>query len=122
MARILIIEDEEAFRSMLRQVLMESGHTVREAKDGSEGIALYRQHPADLIITDINMPVKDGMHVINELQRDFPGVKIIAITGSGNAEQWDFYLDVSRILGAKRTFLKPIHMPELLAAIDELLA
>jgi len=121
MARILIIEDEEIFRTMLRQILEERGHTVAEADDGITGIALYRRHPADLIITDIIMPNKDGMAVISELKRDFPDVKIIAITGGGQKGQAEFFFDASLILGAKRTFLKPVHMPELLAAIDELL-
>ncbi len=122
MARILIIEDEEVSRVMLAQILKEAGHTVVAAEDGVKGLALYRQRPTDLIITDIMMPAKDGMHVINELKRDFPEAKIIAISGSDKEDRREFFFDVSRILGAKRTFQKPIHPPELLAAIEELLA
>ena len=122
MARILIIDDEEIFRTMLRQILEDAGHAVVEAADGIEGVALFRQHPADLIITDIIMPKKDGMQVISELKRDFPDVKVIAITGGGQKGQADFFFDASLILGAKRTLLKPVHMPELLAAIEDLLA
>lgn len=122
MARILIIEDEEVSRMTLVQILETAGHTVVAAEDGIKGLALYRKRPTDLIITDIMMPVKDGMHVINELKRDFPGAKIIAVSGSDKEERREFFFDVSRILGAKRTFQKPIDIPELLAAIDELLA
>jgi len=66
------------------------------------------------------MPVKDGMEVISELKRDFPQAKIIAISGSDLAERREFFFDVSRILGAKRTFQKPIDPVELLQAIREL--
>ena len=121
MARILIIEDEEISRRTLAQILETAGHTVVAAEDGVKGLALYRQRPTDLINTDIMMPVKDGMQVINELKRDFPEAKIIAVSGSDKEERREFFFDVSRILGAKCTFQKPIHPPELLAAIDELL-
>jgi CheY-like chemotaxis protein len=66
------------------------------------------------------MPVKDGMEVINELKRDFPQAKIIAISGSDREVRREFFFDVSRILGAKRTFHKPIDPVELLQAIREL--
>ena len=121
MASILIIDDEEIFREMLRQILETAGHTVVTAEDGIKGMALYRQRPADLLITDIMMPEKDGMEVINELKRDYPKAKIIAISGSDKEERREFFFDVSRILGAKRTFQKPVDIPELLAAIEELL-
>ena len=122
MARILLIEDEEISRVTLARILEAAGHTVVAAEDGVKGMALYRQRPTDLIITDIMMPMKDGMHVINELKRDFPEAKIIAVSGSDREERREFFFDVSRILGAKRTFQKPIDIPELLAAIGELLA
>jgi len=121
-ARILLIEDEEISRVTLARILEAAGHTVVAAEDGVKGMALYRQRPTDLIITDIMMPMKDGMHVINELKRDFPEAKIIAVSGSDREERREFFFDVSRILGAKRTFQKPIDIPELLAAIGELLA
>lgn len=121
MARILIIEDDEISRRTLAQILETAGHTVVAAEDGMKGLALYRQRPTDLIITDIMMPAKDGMHVINELKRDFPEAKIIAVSGSDQEERRAFFFDVSRILGAKRTFQKPIDPDELLAVIDELL-
>jgi len=122
LARILLIEDDEISRVALARILESAGHTVVAAEDGVKGMALYRQRPTDLIITDIMMPVKDGMHVINELRRDFPDAKIIAISGSDEEERREFFFDVSRILGAKRTFQKPLDIPELLAVVGELLA
>ena len=83
MARILIIDDEEKFRKMLRQMLERAGHEVVEAPDGKEGVKLYREKLTDLIITDIFMPEKEGIQTIKELKRDFPEAKIIAISGGG---------------------------------------
>jgi len=120
MARILFIDDDEQTLDLFGQILKGAGHEVIMARDGVTGIALYRKNPTDLIITDIMMPVKDGMEVISELKRDFPEVKIIAISGTGREERREFFFDVSRILGAKRTFEKPIDPAELLQAIREL--
>jgi len=120
MARILFIDDDQLTLDLFGQILEGAGHKVIMARDGGAGIALYRKHPTDLIITDMKMPVKDGMHVINELMRDFPDAKIIAISGSDRELMREFFFDVSRILGVKRTFHKPIDPEELLQAIREL--
>src|SRR2546426_7918126 len=82
MARILFIDDDEQTVDLFGQILEGADHEVIIARDGVTGIAHYRKNPTDLIITDIMMPVKDGMEVINELKRDFPQAKIIAISGS----------------------------------------
>jgi CheY-like chemotaxis protein len=81
MAQILVIDDEEPFRTMLREVLEREGHAVMEAGDGREGITLARNIPIDLIITDLLMPELDGLEVIQTLRSDSPQVKIIAISG-----------------------------------------
>src|SRR3989449_4129448 len=119
-AKILFIDDDVQNLDLFGQILEGAGHEVIMARDGVTGIALYRKNPTDLIITDIMMPVKDGMEVINELKRDFPQAKIIAISGSDREARREFFFDVSRILGAKRTFHKPIDPAELLRAIREL--
>lgn len=61
MATILIIDDEKGIRKMLRQILESEGHQIVEANNGRKGLELYRQAPADLVIMDLLMPVKDGM-------------------------------------------------------------
>ena len=63
MARILIIDDETQIRSMLRLMLERVGYEIAEAPDGIEGIRQYRENPADLIITDLIMPNKDGIGI-----------------------------------------------------------
>ena len=75
MENILIIDDETPIRSMVRLILERAGYTVREAQDGIEGIRVFRETPADLIITDLIMPNKDGIGMIIELKKDFPAVE-----------------------------------------------
>ena len=81
MSRILIIEDDEHVRGMLRKMLERIGYDVFDAPDGKEGLDFYRNTPVDLVITDILMPEKEGIQTIMELRREFPDVKIIAISG-----------------------------------------
>jgi YesN/AraC family two-component response regulator len=120
MAHILIIDDDPQILDMLGQTLKREGHEVVEALDGKEGLKLYRENPTDLIITDIIMPDKEGIETIIELQRDFPDVKIIAISGGGHNDPHQ-YLYIARMLGVQKTFTKPIAREELLKAASELL-
>ncbi len=119
MPRILIIDDEGQFRAYLRWMLERAGYEVLEAPDGVKGTALYRESLVDLVIVDLLMPRKTGIDVIMELRRDFPDVKIIAVSGGGPQGDFDF-LPAARVVGAHRTFLKPFKQQELLAAIKEL--
>ncbi len=120
MARILIIDDNDQVRLSLRMALEDADHSVEEAADGVVGVQLFRQNPADLIITDLIMPEKDGLETIQGLKKDSPTAKIIAISGDCNADP-DSYLFTARAMGASRTFKKPINLAELLDAIEELL-
>jgi CheY-like chemotaxis protein len=120
MARILIIDDEPQIRSMLRLMLERVGYEVTEAPDGIEGIRRYRENPADLIITDLIMPNKDGIGMIIDLKKEFPKVKIIAMSGGG-VNRPEGYLDGAKKLGAARTLTKPIDRDEMLKAVKETL-
>jgi DNA-binding NtrC family response regulator len=120
MARILIIDDESQIRSMLRLMLERVGYEVDEAPDGLEGIRQYREDPADLIITDLIMPNKDGIGMIIDLKKEFPKVKIIAMSGGG-VNRPEGYLDGAKKLGATRTLTKPIDRDEMLKAVKETL-
>ncbi|MGD9240139.1 MAG: response regulator [Desulfobacterales bacterium] len=120
MARILIIDDESQIRSMLRLMLERAGYEIAEAPDGIEGIRQYRENPADLIITDLIMPNKDGIGMIIDLKKEFPKVKIIAMSGGG-VNRPEGYLDGAKKLGATRTLTKPIDREEMLKAVKETL-
>ncbi len=120
MSRILIIDDEPQIRSMLRLMLERVGYEVAEAPDGIEGIRRYRENPSDLIITDLIMPNKDGIGMIIDLKKEFPKVKIIAMSGGG-VNRPEGYLDGAKKLGAARTLTKPIDRDEMLKAVKETL-
>ena len=120
MSRILIIDDDIQVRAMLRQMLERSGYDVTDAPDGEAGMMLQRKEPAELVITDIIMPEKEGIETIMELRKEFPAVKIIAISGGGRIGPKD-YLEMAERLGASRTMRKPIPRQELLDTVCELL-
>jgi YesN/AraC family two-component response regulator len=120
MARILIIDDEPQIRSMLKLMLERDGYEVVEAPDGVEGLRVYRQNPADLIITDLIMPNKDGIGMIIDLKKEFPEVKIIAMSGGG-LNKPDGYLKGAKKLGASCTLTKPIDREEILRVVAAIL-
>ena len=120
MNSILIIDDEAPIRSMLRLILEREGYQIIEAPDGIEGIRHYRDHPTDLIITDLIMPNKDGIGMIIELKKEFPDINIIAMSGGG-LNKPDGYLKGAKQLGAKYTLSKPIDREELLRVVKDTL-
>ena len=79
MPRILVIDDEEIVRDMLRNLLQHADYEVTEAPDGDEGVRLYQAERPDLLITDVFMPGRNGLEVIKELREEDPDAKIIAI-------------------------------------------
>lgn len=119
MATILVIDDQEPIRSLLRAVLEGAGHQVLEAANGRRGLEVYRERPADLIITDIVMPEMDGLELMLELTRSFLNVKVIAITGALDSNGG---VNVAKLLGARQTFQKPVDMGMLLKAVHYELA
>ncbi|HTM58153.1 MAG TPA: response regulator [Candidatus Udaeobacter sp.] len=118
MARILIMDDEAPIRSLLRRALENAGHEVFEAGNGTEGMQCYLEHPADVVISDILMPEKEGLECILELKRLNPAVCIIAISGGSPRSNLDV-LAIARHFGARKTFQKPFDLQKLIKAIDE---
>ena len=121
MARILIIDDDADIRGLYTRILEQAGHLVIEASDGNIGIKLYRENLPDMIITDIIMREKEGLQTLMELRRDFPEVKIIAISGGGEVMAGSTCLHLAARLGAKRTLSKPVAKTDVLQAIREVL-
>lgn len=114
MATILIIDDEESIRVLLRSALEAAGYEVTEAVNGRQGLELYRHRPMDLVITDILMPEMNGLDLLLELTRQFLHAKVIAISGAVEERN---VLDVAKLLGARQSFQKPFSMPQLLSAV-----
>jgi DNA-binding NtrC family response regulator len=83
-ARILVIDDDEQILRTLHQVLEMEGHEVLDAPNGKEGMRIFEEHGADLVVTDIVMPEKEGIETIKELHEGNPDLKIIAISGGGS--------------------------------------
>ncbi len=118
--RILIIDDDDQIRILLRQVMEWAGHEVIEAADGREGMIQQRKQQADLVITDLIMPEQEGLETITLLRKEYPLVKIIAISGGGRIGP-DAYLPAAQELGADRVFSKPFDVRELATTVKELL-
>ena len=114
MATILIIDDEELVRVLLRSALEAAGYEVTEAVNGRQGLELYRRNPMDLVITDIVMPELNGLDMLLEMTKEFLHAKVIAISGAGGDRN---VLDVAKLLGARQTFQKPFSVPHLLGAV-----
>jgi YesN/AraC family two-component response regulator len=118
MARILLIDDDASVRTPLSLILSHFGHVVIEACDGREGMELFTDANADLVITDIVMPEKEGLEVLREMRKLRPLVKVIAISGGGRVNPTD-YLRMATFLGASKVLAKPISSEALIAAINE---
>ncbi|MGD2272194.1 MAG: response regulator [Desulfobacterales bacterium] len=116
--RILIIGDDDQFREMLREMLELEGYTVSEASGAEEGILRQSEQPADLIIVDVEMPGKDGVDTMLEIERVSPEARFIMVSGeSGYLPKAK--LRQAQILGA-RTLCKPFRRNQLLKIIEQL--
>jgi CheY-like chemotaxis protein len=117
MTRILLIDDDASFCSLVRRVLEGAGHDVDEAADGARGIAAFRRRPADLVLCDLFMPGTEGLETIRALRREFPDARVVAISGGAAWGAVDC-LPVACALGAVQAMYKPFAMDTLLALID----
>jgi len=120
MARILVIEDEPHVQEVVKQFLELAGHQVAVASNGQEGIRACRERPFDLIVTDLIMPVKDGIETILDLKTEFPEIKAIAISGGGLVGP-ETYLELAESFGANRLLKKPFKKEDLLEAVNDVL-
>ncbi|PTX90860.1 response regulator [Opitutus sp. ER46] len=116
MARILIIDDDDLLRDVLARTLAISGHIVDQADNGQAGLDRFRAAPADVVITDIVMPVQEGVETILQLRREQPKVPIIAM--SGGVANSKLYLNIAGRIGADYVLSKPFSPQELLEAVN----
>jgi len=120
MAGILIVEDDNDLREMLKVSLLRRKYTVLEASNGKEALARFKPSLVHLVITDIIMPDEDGLKVIMRFKELKPSVKIIAISGGGKAGPGN-YLSMARALGADEIYPKPFSINVLLHKVDEMI-
>lgn len=118
--RILVVDDDDQLREMLRKMLERAGYEVIEAANGKDALNLQEKSPSDLMITDIIMPEKEGIDTIMDFRMNYPQVRIIAMSGGGRIGPTE-YLDMAEKLGADKTFAKPFSSKAMLATIKDLL-
>ncbi|MBF0159455.1 MAG: response regulator [Magnetococcales bacterium] len=121
MAHILLIDDEQSIRYLLRRYLEDEGHQVTEAVNGHEGVQVGREGQFDLVFTDMIMPEKDGVEVIMELLESQPQLKIIAISGGGRGLDARFNLQIAEDFGALGTIAKPFNREAVMSMVNRLL-
>ena len=121
MARILIIDDEEDVRYVVRRNLGAAGHEILEAAHGGEGIEISKSEDLDLIITDIFMPEVEWLETLRRIMKDQPDQKIMVISGGGRSGYLNV-LDAAMSLGAMEQIAKPFSPSELLTKVDLCLA
>ena len=129
MARIIVIDDEKDIRNVLKEVLERAGFDVEIAGNSDEGLELLREKGADLVITDIIMPGKDGVDTVYNIRREFPNTRVIVISGGGNVAPLEYeptaikttaYLASAFAAGADVTLAKPFDRGELLNIVNKL--
>ena len=120
MARILVIEDDGATRSIVKETLIAGGHDVLEAADGRAGLRVFGANKVDLVITDMLMPDMDGIEIVRTLRAYRSAVRIIAISGGGALDHGDL-LGTALRLGADATLSKPFTPRALLDVVSGVL-
>lgn len=118
MASILIVDDDASIREFVRRVLEADGHQIREAANGHLGLALYREAPADLVITDLLMPERDGIEVILTLTKEYVEPRILAMTETTGGRH---FLEVAMLLGARQIVEKPFTPEEIRRVVQRAL-
>ncbi len=119
MKKILVVDDDDMFRSMLSETLRSSGYEVIEAENGKIAMKIVHEQRLDLVVTDLIMPDQEGIETIKEIKRFYPEMKIIAVSGGMRSGTMDF-LPIAEYMGASRSFSKPIDRKAFLAAVAEL--
>lgn len=120
MKHILVIDDDEMTLEVIRKILETEGYQVVTALDGQKGLDAFYKNHVDLVITDLVMPVKDGLKTIMELRKESRDLPIIAIS-AGGAIAKERYLTVAQYLGGITAIPKPIKRKELVGAVKKLL-
>ena len=117
--RILVVDDNNQMRGMLKLILETADHEVLDAANGKIALHLLKTMTVDLVITDLVMPEMEGIELVMNIHKLYPRVKIIAISGDGKVDP-DLCLGMAGKLGADRILLKPFSKSTLISIIGEL--
>jgi DNA-binding response OmpR family regulator len=115
-ARILVIEDEAELRAVLAEGLRTKGHAVFLARDGSEGIRVFRREKPDIVLTDVQMPGQKGIDVLGQIRTIEPEAKVVIMTGYGSEET-----AIEALRGGAVNYLKkPFTLRDVCEVIDKI--
>ncbi len=114
---VLVVDDDDLVRTILRRMLERSGFDVMTAVNGRDGIERFHERPADIVVTDMMMPEMAGDELIRALLRERPGIRIIAISGVEHP-----HLRTALGLGARATLRKPVQADRLVETVRRVLA
>jgi DNA-binding response OmpR family regulator len=117
--RVLVVDDNADMRNSLQLLLHFIGYRAEVAADGQQALELQRVQAAQILITDIFMPGKEGMETIEAFRREWPTMKIIAMSGGGEVAQRD-YLRIATDIGADATLRKPFSLDSLKEVLEPL--
>jgi len=120
MARVLVIDDQDSIRRVVRRALEQDGHEVFDASDGELGMEILESHSFDIVITDIFMPGQDGIVTLRQVRKRFPEVKVIVISGGDSTGMMDLRQD-AELLGAVTSLQKPFNAREIMDVVRSVL-
>ncbi|KAA3614711.1 MAG: response regulator [Calditrichaeota bacterium] len=120
MIKILVVDDDDIFRGLLKDSLTQSGNKIVTAQDGLRALRELEKQRFDMVITDIVMPEKEGIEVIREIKAKYPDVKIIAMSGGSPFLHAELNLKLAKKVGADLALQKPFMQNELIASINQL--
>ena len=117
MSRLLIVDDDQSVRRLLRCIFEELGLEVDEAENGEEGVSRYLLRPAEVVITDLFMPEREGLETTLKLRRLENPPEVIVMTGAG---RWyrEAYLETAKKLGALTVVIKPFTPRTIIGAVQ----
>ncbi len=117
MARILVIDDDPNIFRSVREILEEEGHDVREAVGGEAALELLAGASVDLIVSDLNMPEIDGIELLIRVHDEYPGTRLVAMSGGGRIAKEELLRNAS-MLGAVATLEKPFTISQLVDIVN----
>jgi CheY-like chemotaxis protein len=119
LALILLVDDDDVFRSVTARMLKRAGHTVKEAGDGAQALLVLETAPPDIVVTDVLMPKCDGIELIFRLKNSHPDIRILALSARDSLGSLGL-LNLARKVGADTALAKSAVSERLLSEVEEL--
>jgi CheY-like chemotaxis protein len=116
--KVLIADDNRDVRVSLKLVLESAGFSVQTAENGEEALAHQRRNPADVLITDLFMPERDGFETCMSFRKEFPRTKIVVISGDSTRTHQD-YLKSAALMGVDASLRKPCDPEQIIAILQK---